>query len=219
MTNHDRAPVTAEDLIRVVGVCTTALQQTDDADWSARAGDLDWDCRHTLDHLANVALFYAVHLASRATRRLPLPRNGDPTLALPELFSVVAGSANVLAEVARAAPPTARGFHPAGMADAEGFLAMACAEILVHTHDIARGLGLQDQPRPPADLVARVLARIFPWAPPAIAIEPWSAFLWVTGRAALPDRDRLDADWYWHCAPLVEWNGTVRRRSSPPAWT
>jgi hypothetical protein len=69
----------------------------------------------------------------------------------------------VLAAVARASKPGVRAFHPAGMADAEGFLAMGCDEILVHTGDIAEGLGIAVAP--PADLCQRVVARLFPWAP------------------------------------------------------
>ena len=100
------------------------------------------------------------------------------------------------------------------MADATGWIAMACEEIVIHTDDIAQGLGLPFHP--PDDLSRRITARIFPWAP--ADAEPWAALRWAAGRAPLPDRERLGPDWWWHCAPLSEWDGTIRKRTAPPAW-
>jgi hypothetical protein len=103
------------------------------------------------------------------------------------------------------------------MGDAAGFLAMACEEILVHTDDIARGLGLVFRPADEG-LVRRVAARIFPWAP--ADADPWNALCWGAGRIALPDRPRLGLDWWFHPAPLSEWDGTIKHRTegTPPAW-
>jgi hypothetical protein len=53
--------------------------------------------------------------------------------------------------------------------DPEGFAAMGVVETLVHTHDLAEGLGLAWTP--PSDLCSRVLARLFPDAPKATG--PW----------------------------------------------
>jgi hypothetical protein len=100
------------------------------------------------------------------------------------------------------------------MADVSGWIGMGCVEVLVHTDDIARGLGLPY--RPPANLSARILARLFPWAPSDI--DSWDSLRWAAGRAALPDREQLGTDWYWHCPPLSEWDGTIRKRTAPPAW-
>jgi hypothetical protein len=66
----------------------------------------------------------------------------------------------------------------------------------VHTHDLAEGLGLAWHP--PADLCARVLARLFPGAPRDEA--PWPTLLWATGRAELPGRPRLTT-WRWYGEP------------------
>ena len=204
-----------DDVIAAAGVCREALAAGVEADWSVPAGDLTWDCRRTLDHIADALAFYAAHLATRATQRLPAVRSGDPTRSPAELLTIVGATAAILAEVARGAPADARGYHGAGMADAEGFVAMGCEEILIHTDDIARGLGLAL--RPPAGLTERVLRRLFPWAP--MDGDAWAALRWASGRTALPDRARLGPDWYWHCAPLAEWDGSVRKRSTPPAWT
>ncbi len=185
-----------------------------DRDWSVKAGDLEWDCRRTLNHIANAQFFYATHLATRATQRLAKAREDDSTAPIADLLTVVLEAASVLREVVKAAPPGARAFHPAGMADASGFIAMGCDEILIHTYDITQGFGLPF--RPLDDLTHRILARLFPWAP--LNVERWDAFRWANGRMALPDRERQGPDWWWHCAPLEEWDGKLRKRTVPPAW-
>lgn len=195
-------------------ICQATLRPALDRDWTVRAGDLEWDCRRTLDHIVDSLTLYACYLASRATARMSPPRNGDSAASPEQLLVSVGAMAEVLAEVGRAAPAGTRAFHPAGMADLSGWMALGCEEILLHTDDIAQGLGLVFHP--PNDLSARILARIFPWAP--ADADPWAALRWAAGRAALPDRERIDANWGWHPAPLVEWDGQVRRRSAPPAW-
>jgi hypothetical protein len=201
-------------LLVAAAVIRSALEPALDRDWDVRAGDLEWSCRRTLDHIADALLLYTVHLATRATARRPPPRNGDPAATPADLLTAVESIATAFAEVARAAPPGTRAFHPAGMADVTGFLAMGCEEILVHTWDIAEGLGVPFAP--PADFAARIVARIFPWAP--AYVPPWDALRWAAGRIALLGHARLGPDWYWHCAPLAEWDGTIKRRTAPPAW-
>ena len=212
MTESFLAP---EDLLIAASVSRAALAPALDRDWSLLAGDLEWDCRRTLDHIVDSLFLYAAYLACRATERLAPPRNGDPGASPAQLLETLGVAAAVLAEVARAAPPGTRAFHPAGRADVSGWLGMAGEEILLHTDDVAQGLGLDF--RPPDDLSWRIAARIFPWAP--ADADPWAALRWAAGRAALPDRERLGPDWYWHCAPLAEWDGTIAKRTTPPAWT
>ena len=99
------------------------------------------------------------------------------------------------------------------MADACGFLAMGCDETLVHCWDAIRGLG--GEFAAPADLAARVLGRLFPWAP--TDTPPWQTLLWANGRVDLFGRfPRLGPDWVWHCAPLDEWDGTVPHEAANP---
>src|SRR5215208_7268422 len=164
--------------------CRETLTPALDRDWSVQAGDLEWDCRRTLDHIVDALLLYAAYLASRGSERLSPPRNGDPSASPAQLLATVGAAAAVLTEVARAAPPGSRAFHPASMADVSGWIGMGCEEILLHTDDIARGLALPY--RPPDDLSARILARLFPWAP--AEIDPWDSLRWAAGRAALPDQ-------------------------------
>ncbi len=217
LLDHERASgeLTPDDLLTAATVCRNALLPAREDDWSVPAGDLTWDCRRTLDHVVDALLFYAGQLVMRATRRLPALRNGDADQEVEDLLMSLGTAAAVLAEVARAAGPGSRAFHPAGMADGSGFVAMGCTEILIHTADIAEGLGRSF--RPPDSLTAAVLERLFPWAPDVA--EPWAAFRWACGRTPLPDRDRLGPDWWWHCAPLEEWDGTRKVRTTPPAWS
>jgi hypothetical protein len=210
----DGPSLTPGDVLIAANVSRKTLEAALDRDWSVRAGDLEWSCRRTLDHIVDSLMLYAASLATRAAGRMSPPRNGDLDATVEHLLVSVGAAAAIMAEVARAAPPGTRAFHPAGLADVSGWLALAAEEILLHTDDIAQGLGLKF--RPPDELSARIRARIFPWAP--AEIDPWAALRWAAGRAALPDRERLGPDWYWHCAPLSEWDGTIKKRTSPPAW-
>ncbi|MGH9049018.1 MAG: hypothetical protein ACRDY4_04725 [Acidimicrobiia bacterium] len=207
--------VKPDDLRTAAHHCVDTFTCVADELWTARAGELDRSCRETLDHIVSTQTFYATQLATEARTGLPRLRKHDLTASVADTLTLVVSGAAVLAAVARASAPGVRAFHPAGMADAEGFVAMGCDEILVHMGDIADGLGIAVAP--PVDLCARVGARLFPWAP--TDTDPWATLLWANGRAALGDRERLDADWYWHCAPLSEWDGTITRRTRPPSWT
>ena len=102
-------------------------------------------------------------------------------------FAVTGG--RVLASMVRVSRPHVRAYHPAGMADPEGFAGMGCHEALLHGNDIAQGFGLSLDP--PRDVCRRVLARIFPQAPSdLVGPEPWQALLWLGGRIDLPGRPR-----------------------------
>src|SRR5215212_9221329 len=117
MTDSELMP---GDLMTAARVCRETLALGLDRDWSVPAVDLEWDCRRALDHIVDTLFLYAAYLASRGTERLSPPRNGDPTASPAQLLATVGAAAAVLTEVARAAPPGTRAFHPAGMADVSG---------------------------------------------------------------------------------------------------
>mgnify|MGYP002779669770 CR=1 FL=1 len=211
-TDHALA-LTPDDLITSASLSVQALTPLLDHDWETRAGELEWRCQRTLDHISDALLFYALLLANRATDRLAPVRNGYPDATVPELLEIVRGSARMLAEIARGVGPEEHAFHPSGMGDAEGFIGMGCEEILVHTWVICQGLGAWFQP--PDDLARRITQRVFPWAP---IDQPWAGLLWATGSVVLPDRERLGPDWWYHPGPLSQWDGTINRRTTPPAW-
>jgi uncharacterized protein (TIGR03083 family) len=175
-----------------------------DQDWSIPAGDLDWDCNRTLNHLTNAVQAYAGNLALRSTERRALVRDPDLSTPIETVVNALRASAAVLRRLADAAGPDVRGCHVAGMADASGFGAMGCDEILIHGHDIAAGFGIPFAPDP--ELCARVITRLFPWAEPGE--DPWATLLWCNGRAPLGDLPR-QAAWGWWCRPISEWDGKV----------
>jgi len=116
-------------------------------------------------------------------------RNTEPA----GLLNLIGGMGALLSTVVRAASASTRAYHPYGLADAEGFTALAVAEVLLHTHDIVSGLELTYQP-PDADLCARVIDRLHPDLEPHD--DPWTLMLWATGRADIPNRDRVQR-WRW----------------------
>jgi hypothetical protein len=183
-----------------------------EADWGASASGLEWDCRTTLEHSIHALDRYSLYLASLSPRRLPFGLVHYPDCSNRTLLLILGARAAVLAEVVAAASPASRGYHAWGRPDPPGYLAMGCAEILVHTGDIAGGLG--SSYRPAHDLCRRVLARLFPWAPKEV--DPWDALRWATGRMTLPGYGSVGPNWAWHASPVAEWDGTVKTQESYP---
>ena len=204
--------VLPQDLRVAADACCAVLEDVVDRDWSVLAGELSWSCRQTLDHIPNALVFYSSQLALSAKERLPRTRDGGDGLSIPELLVSIKVTAAILEKVVAGSSESTRAFHPAGMADPSGFAAMGCDEMLIHTADIAAGFNLEWLP--PSDLSKRIGERLFPWAPRDC--DPWQSLLWANGRIALPGLGRQDESWYWHCAPLDEWNGEVSRRTIPP---
>lgn len=209
--------VTADDVDRAVRLAVGVLRGAEGADWSADAGSLEWDCWETVEHLADDLFSYAAqlgpgtppldtHVPFSWSRRKPGgPANvifADREAGPAGLLQVLEASGALLTAVVRTKPPTVRSHHIFGAADPEGFAAMGIVETLVHTHDVAEGLGIAwtpdlDLPYLP-DLCDRVLRRLFPDAP--TDTERWPTLLWATGRGELPGRPRL-TKWRWHGAP------------------
>lgn len=160
-----------------------------------------------LAHLGDVATAYALALAARLDGPWPTFPETSPGTSVDELLVVMLAACSVLRDVATAAPTSARAFHAAGRADPDGFLAMMVDELLIHTNDVAGGLGVEFDP--PVPLTRWVLDRLFPWWP--ADADPWSALLWANGRGALPGHPDPASSWVWHCAPVAEWNGHVPR--------
>lgn len=193
----------ADHLDVVTDLCVDVLSATIHGDWSARPPDLEMTVAELVAHIAQTGYWYAIDLAARGPDLGAVEPVVDATAAPEMLVATLRTGFRLLADVVRTAPPAARGFHPFGQADASGFAAMACDELLVHTHDVAAAL---DRPfRPDDDLVQPVLQRLFPWAPQD-PDDVWEELLWANGRLASAGRPRQHR-WTWHCAPLEEWDG------------
>jgi hypothetical protein len=187
-----------------------ALEPVSGADWARPAGDLEWDCRRTLEHLVLALDRYCLYLATPSQERAPRTPNRYPDLSNSELLVILQRRAAVLVAVATASDPSARGYHGWGRPDPPGYIAMGCAETLLHTDDIVRSVGQVFQP--PDSLCRRVVARLFPWAP--TDVDPWSALRWATGRQGLPGYGDTSTNWAWHASPVAEWDGTIKTEDS-----
>jgi hypothetical protein len=165
-------PLTATDLDQVLRQAVATLREAteateateadrDDWDgsdgWDARAGSLEWTCWETVEHLADDLFSYAAQLGPHspppdrevpfvwAARRSGGPANvvfADRAAGPAGLLQVLEASGALLVAMVRVTPPEVLAHHVFGAADPEGFAAMGIVEILVHTHDVAAGLGL-----------------------------------------------------------------------------
>ncbi|MFF3375642.1 GNAT family N-acetyltransferase [Streptomyces sp. NPDC002680] len=172
-----------------------------DQDWAEiNAGPLEWSCRQTAEHVSSDLIAYAGQLAGQAkSTYVPFDitidgQGGMDPADNAGILDVLTTTGALLSAAIRTAPRDARGFHPYPFrsANREGFAAMGIAEVLLHAHDMAEGLGLSYEP--PAHLAEFVLTRIFPDVRPGP--DHWRNLLWATGRADLPGRARL-TEWHW----------------------
>jgi hypothetical protein len=210
--------VSGDDVMQAVNAVTTTLSAAPRSapPWQRRAGQLRWSCRTTLAHMVDCLNWYAANLARRSTSDVESP-DIAPTLRPARLVDALASAGAILTAAVAGAAPDDRGWHPFGRADRSGFAAMGCDEVLVHGFDLAAGLGRPGHPLPfdvPGELAARVVRRLFPWAP--TDEDPWTTLLWANGRVALGTRPP-ETRWLWHCAPLAEWDGRVRRPRPAPS--
>ena len=186
-----------EQVEAAVAGAVALLRTATGQDWEkARAGRLEWSCRHTAEHIASDLISYAGQLAGRAQHAyVPFDLTVDDGTDNSGVLDVIETTGALLAAAIRTTPREVRAFHPYPFrsANREGFAAMGTAEVLLHTHDIAEGLGLTYEPAP--ELGEFVLGRIFPHVRPAA--DHWRTLLWATGRGELPGRASV-TDWRWH---------------------
>ncbi|MEV0172871.1 GNAT family N-acetyltransferase [Streptomyces sp. NPDC050803] len=186
--------VGGERVQEAVASSVQLLRTVVDRDWQgAKAGRLEWSHHDTAFHIASCLIAYAGQLAGRAqSAYVPFEITLDDGTGNDGLLDVLETAGALLTATVRTAPREARAFHPYPYrsANREGFAAMGVAEVLLHTHDIAEGLGLSYAPAP--ELPEYVLTRLFPHVQPGP--DHWSTLLWATGRGNLPDR-----------APVTEW--------------
>jgi len=195
--------VTADDLDAAISCVMSGLLPLTDRDWSVRAGALEWDCWHTAEHIGDCLLCYAWQLAVQPTARwVRATATAEKDASPAEVLEFAVTGCRVLASMVRTSPAHVRAYHPAGMADPEGFAALGCHEALLHGNDVALGFGRSLDP--PRDVCRRVLARLFPQAPSDLAAaDPWNALLWAGGRLELPGHPQVPS-WRAHPAPLTK---------------
>ncbi|MFI2240635.1 maleylpyruvate isomerase N-terminal domain-containing protein [Streptomyces chrestomyceticus] len=188
-------------LAAATDTCLDALLEGAHQDWSRPADGLTWTCRETLGHLALGLTGYAGLLIARPTDRyITLFASLDPEAPVPACLEGLHIASRLLGATVRDTPADVRAWHPWGHADAVGFAAMGVTELLLHTYDITRALGVTWAPDD--DPCTAVLTRLFPDAPATPpGYGPSDTLLQCTGRAALPGLPRR-AEW--------QWDGSVR---------
>lgn len=197
----------AADVDLAVRLAVDTLSAAGSSGWDRKAGTLDWTCWETVEHLADDLFAYAVQLGSRTSpltgyvpfefvaKRPGGPANmvyADRAAGPAGLLQVLEACGVLLSAMVRVTPSTVRAYHPDGVSDPAGFAAMGVVETLVHTDDVAAGLGVAWTP--PDRPCAAALSRLFPNAP--TDTDPWPTLLWATGRGGLPGHERLTS-WRW----------------------
>jgi hypothetical protein len=159
------------------------------------AVELEWSCRQTALHMVDCLYFYAMQIVyGKPDGYLCTELALDDSASPPRLLAALSAHAELLHRIARSADPDLRAHHNYGVSDA----AMGVVERLIHTLDVVRGLNPEDQWRPPSELAAPVIARLFPHAPSG---DPADVLLYCCGRAALGELPRQT---------LWRWDGTIR---------
>ncbi|WDV56847.1 GNAT family N-acetyltransferase [Streptomyces coeruleorubidus] len=203
---------------QAVAECVGLLGAVAARDWEGvRAGRLEWSCRETAVHIAEDLIGYAGQLAGREPEgytpfEISLEEGTDNAGALRVINTMGA----LFAAAIRTTPREVRAFHPYPFrsANREGFAAMGVTEVLLHTHDIAEGLGVAYEPAP--ELCEFVLTRIFPHVQPGPT--PWQTLLWATGRGELPGRARV-TEWRWNNNLVIETERLTLQGVTPAAAT
>ncbi|WP_422127409.1 maleylpyruvate isomerase N-terminal domain-containing protein [Streptomyces misionensis] len=205
------ARVSGAQVREAVAHCVETLSGVPSDQWDVPAGDLEWTCWETLEHLADDLLTYALRFGlarpmdvPRVPLRLSRDRAGGPANVVfgdaaagpAGLLTVVEACGGLLAAAVDGADPTVLAPHVFGASDPEGFAAMGVVETLVHTYDIARGV--RRDGTPPEDLSRRALVRLFPDV--TVTGSASATLLWATGRTDTPERPRR-TDWRWYGAP------------------
>ncbi|MDP4500984.1 hypothetical protein Q9G87_03335 [Nonomuraea sp. G32] len=191
-------------VLQTAAECERFLRSVADRSWAETPiPGMDWTAARAMAHVSDCLLWYATDLAAGEQELSTTEIHVRPESKPDDLITTMTTHATILARIVDATAPGTRGWHPWGLADASGFAAMACDEMLVHTADVGSGVGQSFLPA--EKLAAATVRRLFPWAP--ADTDPWETLLWANGRADLPGQER-QVGWRWHCAPLSEWNGT-----------
>ena len=183
-----------EDFERLTNEVVTAWLAGADRDWSAKAGTLDRTCRQTADHAVDCTFAPAFCLASR--KQDAYPDMGSvwscgPEASPAQLVQALEVASRVLCAVVADAPPDCRAIirrrPKVEVAPPSDFLARAAIELILHAHDVCKGLGVEFEP--PSDLCTDLIAQtagspwsLPGWRKPAASDDPWGELLACSGR-------------------------------------
>lgn len=170
-------------------LCDLALGALGDVaglDWSVRAGDLEWTCRETVDHLIDGLFSYALQVATGTPSGFVAvgELHAEPDATPHQLVGALGGITVLLVRALRGSPPdvtASDGVLALGLSD---WRARAGYELALHTDDVLVGLGRSFDL--PADLSRAVLASEALWILDRAAadqqVDPWLALRAGSGR-------------------------------------
>jgi len=189
------------DLRGAASASVAALAGYTNLDWrQVPAAELDWSCWQTALHMTDCLYFYSMQIVyGHPDDYLCTELAPDHSASPSRLLAALSAHAELLHRIARSAGPDLRAHHSYGVSDAPGFASMGVVETLIHTFDVVRGLNPADPWRPPTELAAPAIARLFPDAPSG---DPADVLLYCCGRAALGELPRQTL-WRWDGQNLI----------------
>ena len=136
-----------------------------DRPWSTIEPELGQIVSEVVAHQTQACLWRCRSHLERGRRGIAQPRGPTPRAACspPDQIDDLGTAGRLLAAAVTMAPPATRGTTPSVGANAAGFAAMGCDEVLIHTADVANSLGLEFVPD--THLTARVVHRLRPLGP------------------------------------------------------
>ena len=181
--------MTSDEFAALAALSIDALAELVDADWTTRAGALDWSCWRTVDHMVDCLFSYALQIGARAeSGYLPFEELHAKPEATP--LDLVAGLRSVtalLVAVVRDSPRTASasdGVLELGLSD---WCARAAYELVLHTNDVLWGFGRDLDP--PLPLCQAILESDALWMldreRAKVGSDAWAALLLGSGRTEI----------------------------------
>ncbi len=177
--------MTADEFAAALDLVLAALAEVARGDWSAPAATSEWSCRTTLDHTVDCVFSYALQLASRSAGGfLPFTElHARPDAEPADIVDGLRAVGAMFVAVVRATPADVTASDGLVAMDADGWCARAAYELLLHGHDVVRGLG--GRLAPPPALCESVLASTDLWMLDrrrATGKDPWTDLLVGSGR-------------------------------------
>ncbi len=178
--------MTSDEFAALSDFSIDALTEVVDADWTTRAGVLEWSCWQTVDHMVDCLFSYALQIGARAeTGYLPFEELHAKPDATP--LDLVAGLRSVtalLVAVVRDSPGTVTASDGVLELSLSDWCARAAYELVLHTHDVVWGLGRDLDP--PLELCAVIVESDALWmldrGQAKGGSDPWAALLLGSGR-------------------------------------
>jgi hypothetical protein len=187
-----------DDLFVLSDLVATTWTAASGDDWSVAAGTVEWSCTATADHAVDCVYAPAFFLASRKLDGYPdvgmdltLGPEANPTRLVESLRTAT----RMLAAVVDDAEPDVRAVifrRPELLTGAApDFVPRGAMELILHAHDVCRGLHVPFEP--PPELCHRLREHTRPWpmwtmAWPGLGLsdDPWNDLLEGAGRRRAP---------------------------------